>query len=92
MVDGVELSPIVRDDRVVDAVICLGRASSQLTAVSVAAASRFRRTDAHEDCIQAGPLLIRDGTGSYDLGKEDRQGRLSGEFERAFSPSGATSA
>jgi phosphodiester glycosidase len=84
MVDGVELSSIVRDDRVVDAVVCLGRAPSQLTALSVAAASRFRRTDAHEDCVQAGPLLIRDGERSYDLGRTDRLGRLSGEFERAF--------
>jgi hypothetical protein len=84
LIDGVELSPIVRDDRVVDAVICLGRPGSGQTAVWVAAASRFRRTDAHEDCIQAGPLLIRDGKGSYDLGRNDRLGRLSGDFERAF--------
>jgi hypothetical protein len=84
MVDRVELSPIVRDDRVVDAVICLGRGSSELTSVSVARADRFRRGDAHEDCVQAGPLLIREGTASYDLDRRDRLGRLSGDFERAF--------
>jgi hypothetical protein len=84
MVDGVELSPIVRDDRVVDAIVCLGRGTSALTSISVAPASRFQRKDGHEDCIQAGPLLIRDGSASYDLGRKDRLGRLSGDFERAF--------
>jgi hypothetical protein len=84
MVDGVELSPLVRDDRVVDAVVCLGRSGPALTAISVAPASRFRREGFHEDCIQAGPLLIRDGTASYDLGRKDRLGRLAGDFERAF--------
>ena len=84
LVDGVELNPIVRDDPVVNAILCLGRGVSASTVVRVIPARTFRRKAPHEDCIQAGPLLIEEGVAGYDLGRRDRLNRLSGEFERAF--------
>ena len=84
LVDGTELNQIVPDDPVVDAILCLGRGPSVMTVVRLSHARTFRRKAPHEDCIQAGPLLIQDGRAGYDLDRGDRLNRLSGEFERAF--------
>ncbi|HEX6103225.1 MAG TPA: phosphodiester glycosidase family protein [Alphaproteobacteria bacterium] len=84
LVDGAELNPIVRDDPVVNAVLCFGRDPSVLTAVRLVPARKFRRRETDEDCVQAGPLLIDRGEAVYDLRRKDRLNRLAGEFERAF--------
>lgn len=84
LVDGAELNPIVRDDPVVNAVLCFGRGPSVVTAVRLVPARKFRRRETDEDCVQAGPLLIDGGEGVYDLRRKDRLNRLAGEFERAF--------
>jgi hypothetical protein len=83
-IDGRERNGLVRDDAVVNAVLCFGRGEGEATAVRLAAARRFRPRAADEDCLQAGPLLIDGGEAVFDLGRADRLDRLSGAFERAF--------
>jgi len=83
-IDGVDLNGLVRDDPIVNAILCFGREGPGLTSVSLFAAKTFRSEDAGEDCVQAGPLLIAEGRVGYDLTRRDSGNRLSGEFERAF--------
>jgi hypothetical protein len=83
-IDGVDLNGLVRDDPIVNAILCFAREGPGLTSVSLFAAKTFRSEDAGEDCVQAGPLLIAEGRVGYDLTRRDSGNRLSGEFERAF--------